>query len=198
MIAFLTGRLSRKAADYLVVDVAGVGYQVSVPLSTYYAIPGQGEPVSLHIYTHLREDSLSLFGFLTPAEKEAFLHLLSVSGIGPKLALAVLSSLSVEDLVCAVGASDDTRLCSIPGIGKKTAARLILELKDKMKNIAPEAAVRAEGRLSRELDDAVSALVNLGYKKQAAEDAVKRTMAGRSGIAIETVIREALRDLVKI
>jgi len=199
MIASLTGRLTRKATDSLVVDVAGVGYQVFVPLSTYYGIPAQGEEVSLHIYTHVREDALTLFGFLNPAEKDAFIQLLSVSGIGPKLALAVLSSLSVEDLVCAISGSDDSRLCSIPGIGKKTAARLVLELKDRMKNISVDAAssTSSAGSGSRDTDDAVSALMNLGYKKPAAEEAVKRTIAGRSGMALETVIREALRELVK-
>src|SRR5512146_3548070 len=132
MIASLSGKLRRKGTDYLVVDVSGVGYQVHVPLSTYCGIPEQGDNISLHIHTHLREDSLSLFGFLTESEKDMFLLLMGVSGIGPKLALAVLSSLSVADLSCAIGASDDAKLCAVPGIGKKTAARMVLELKDKM------------------------------------------------------------------
>jgi Holliday junction DNA helicase RuvA len=193
MIASLTGRLARKAADYLIVDVSGVGYQVYVPLSTYYGIPEQGGEVALHIHTHLREDSLSLFGFLTMAEKDAFLHLLGVSGIGPKLALAVLSSITVEDLVCSVQAADDARLCSIPGIGKKTAARLILELKDKMKH-----AAESGGRVSGgDIEDAVSALVNLGYKKSLAEEVLKKIQRGRSGAGVETLVRDALGELMK-
>lgn len=197
MIASITGRLARKAADYLIVDVSGVGYQVYVPLSTYYGIPEQGGDVALHIHTHLREDSLSLFGFLTMAEKEAFLHLLGVSGIGPKLALAVLSSITVEDLVCSVQAADDARLCSIPGIGKKTAARLILELKDKMKHAAESGGAEG-GRVSGgDIEDAVSALVNLGYKKSLAEEVLKKIQRGRSGAGVETLVRDALGELMK-
>ncbi len=200
MIASITGRLARKAADYLIVDVSGVGYQVYVPLSTYYSIPEEGGEVSLQIHTHLREDSLSLFGFVTQAEKDAFLQLLTVSGIGPKLALAVLSSLSVEDLVCSVRDGDGSRLCSVPGIGKKTAARLILELKDKMKHPAADAAPagpRADRSSDRDIEDAVSALVNLGYKKNLAEDAISRLRRGRPAAGVETLIREALAELVK-
>lgn len=200
MIALLTGKLVRKAADHLIVDVAGVGYEVFVPLSTYYGIPGPGDELTLHIHTHLREDSLTLFGFLTFAEKEAFLQLLSVSGIGPKLALAVLSSLKVEDLVCSLQASDDSRLCSIPGIGKKTAARLILELKDKIRNIEADALSSPTGPRSsppNELDDAVSALINLGYKKNVAEDVLRKVQRGRAGSGVEALIREALGELMK-
>ena len=132
MIASIRGRLRRKGTDYLIVDVAGIGYQVQVPLSTYYGIPDDGEEVSLHIYTHMREDSLSLFGFLTQEEKDMFLLLIGVSGIGTKIALSILSSLSVLDISHAIQASDDSRLRTIPGIGIKTAARMVLELKDKI------------------------------------------------------------------
>ena len=135
MIAFLSGKLRRKATDHLIVDVNGVGYQVHIPFSTYCTIPETGEEVSLHIHTHVREDSLSLFGFLTQQEKEMFLLLMGVSGIGPKLALAVLSSIPVKDLCSAIHSSDDSRLCAIPGIGKKTAARMVLELTDKIKQM---------------------------------------------------------------
>jgi Holliday junction DNA helicase RuvA len=196
MIAWLSGRLRHKATDYLVIDVAGVGYQVSVPLSTFGLIPDDGEDISLHIYTHLREDSLSLFGFLTEAEKNMFLFLLGVSGIGPKLALAILSSLSVQDLSRAIQAADDSRLVMIPGIGKKTAARMVLELKDKMKLIMP--MIPAPSPLpdnvteSDDIKDVISALVNLGYKKSQAEEAVKKIGHGRSGITVEELIREAL------
>lgn len=199
MIASISGKLRRKGTDYLVVDVAGVGYQVQVPLSTFYGIPEPGGEVSLHIHTHLREDSLSLFGFLTEAEKDMFLLLMGVSGIGPKLALAVLSSLSVEDLSSAIWASDDTRLCAVPGIGKKTAARMVLELKDKIKHLAPAAAA-ASPALAPALDiaqDVISALVGLGYKKPQAEEAVKRIGERRPGLPIEALIREALSELMK-
>jgi len=198
MIATLTGRLRRKAADYLVVEVSGVGYQVYVPLSTYYVIPDEGGDVSLHIHTHVREDSLSLFGFLTESEKSMFLLLTGVSGIGPKLALAVLSSLSVQELSLAIQASDDSKLRTIPGIGKKTAARMVLELQDKMKLLGP-AASPDQGPLSEagDMEDAVSALVNLGYKKPIAEEALKKVKQGRSGLAVETLIKEALGVLMK-
>jgi Holliday junction DNA helicase RuvA len=198
MIASLTGRLKRKATDYLIVDVVGVGYQVSVPLSSYSSLPEDGEEISLHIHTHLREDSLSLFGFLTEAEKNMFLLLMGVSGIGPKLALAVLSSLSVRDLSHAIQASDDSKLCSIPGIGKKTAARMVLELKDKVKHLAPSVSLQeATVVMAGDGEDAVSALVNLGYKKPLAEEAVRKIRSDRAGLPLETLIREALNVLQK-
>lgn len=198
MIATLTGRLRRKAIDYLIVDVSGVGYQVHVPLSTFYRIPDDGEEVSLQIHTHVREDSLSLYGFLTPAEKDMFLLLMGVSGIGPKLALAVLSSLSVDDLSLAIQASDDSKLCAIPGVGKKTAARMVLELKDKIKPpVSPVSSEHAAASSSGDVEDAVSALVNLGYKKVLAEDAIKKISCVRAGLPVEELIREALNVLMK-
>jgi holliday junction DNA helicase RuvA len=197
MIATLSGRLMRKAVDYLIVDVSGVGYQVSVPLSTYYQMPDSGGAVSLYIHTHLREDSLSLFGFLTQAEKEMFLQLMAVSGIGPKLALAVLSTLSVQDLSHAIQTSDDSRLCTIPGIGKKTAARMVLELKDKISRAAPLASPGGETAASCDIEDVVSALVNLGYKKPLAEDALRKVREGRGGLTVEQLIREALNALMR-
>lgn len=198
MIAALTGRLIRKAADYLVVDVAGVGYQVSVPLSTYYGLPEDGGDVSLHIHTHLREDSLSLFGFLTQAEKDMFLLLLGVSGIGPKIALAILSSLSVEDLAHALDASDDSRLYAIPGIGRKTAARMVLELKDKIKHFAPAPVPPGLApAFAENVEDAVSALVNLGYKRPLAEEALRKVRGIRRDLPLAELIREALNVLMK-
>ena len=200
MIAWMRGIVQRKSADSVVIDVSGVGYLVSIPLSTLGAVPEPGEEVSLHIHTHLREDSLSLFGFATELEKQLFLLLLGVSGIGPKLALSVVSGLSAQDLLAAIGSSDDAKLCAIPGIGKKTAARLCLELKDKVRQLAPEVQLQtgagASG-LSGHLDDAVSALVNLGYKRPVAEDAVKKIDQGRPNLRIEDPIREALSVLMK-
>lgn len=200
MIASITGRLRRKAADYLIVDVAGVGYQLQVPLSTFSSIPDTGEEVSLHVHTHLREDSLSLFGFLTEPEKDAFLLLMGVSGIGPKLALSVLSSMQVPDLVAAIQCGDDTRLCGIPGIGKKTAARMVLELKDKMKQSGAAAASHPASPTtvhSKDREDVIAALVNLGYKKPLAEEAVKNVQSSRPKITVEELIREALSMLMK-
>ncbi|MCK9419296.1 MAG: Holliday junction branch migration protein RuvA [Nitrospirae bacterium] len=199
MIAWLSGRLRHKATDHLIIDVAGVGYQVSVPLSTSCGIPDDGEDVSLHIHTHLREDSLSLFGFLTEAEKNMFLLLLGVSGIGPKLALAILSSLSVQDLSHAIQASDDSRLCMIPGIGKKTAARMVLELKDKMKLVVPSILPSLSGSavLSDDSEDVISALVNLGYKRPQAEETVRKIRHARPDLGVEELVREALHLLMK-
>ncbi len=197
MIAWLSGVLRHKTCDSLIVDVGGVGYEVTVPLTTYSAAPEAGEPVILHVHTHLREDSLSLFGFATEIEKEVFLLLLGVSGIGPKLALSVLSGLSLEDLLMAIHGSDESRLCSIPGIGKKTAGRLCLELKDKVKHLAPLAthATHAGTPLAGNMDDAVSALVNLGYKRQQAEEAVRRVHQARPNLATAQLIRESLGEL---
>lgn len=199
MIASLRGAVQRKTSDTVIIDVAGVGYLVSIPLSTLGAIPGAGEEISLHIHTHLREDSLSLFGFATELEKDLFQMLLCVSGIGPKLALSVLSGLSARDLLEAIGASDDARLCSIPGIGRKTAGRLCLELKDKVQNLASAGLLSGGGeyRTAGPLDDAASALVNLGYKRQLAEDTIKRVLQGRPDMRIEDLIREALSLMMK-
>jgi Holliday junction DNA helicase RuvA len=188
MIASISGKLKRKGTDYLIVDVSGVGYQVHVPLSTYCGIPEKGDDVSLHIHTHLREDSLSLFGFLT-----------DVSGIGPKLALAILSSLSVGDLSGAIRTSDDAKLCAIPGIGKKTAARMVLELKDKIQHLIPLSAEfsPAAAAGTGDVEDVTSALVGLGYKKLLAEETVRKIRDSRPGLAIEELIREALSILMK-
>ena len=199
MIASISGKLRRKGTDYLIVDVSGVGYQVHVPLSTYCGIPETGDHVSLHIHTHLREDSLSLFGFLTEAEKDMFLLLMGVSGIGPKLALAILSSLSVGDLSGAIKTSDDAKLCAIPGIGKKTAARMVLELKDKLQQLAPSltGSTPMDGAGAGDVEDVISALVGLRYKKPLAEETVRKIKAGRPDLAIEELIREALAVLMK-
>jgi len=199
MIAALTGRIARKTADQLVLDVSGVGYQVHIPLSTYYSIPEEGGEVTLHIHTHVREDSLSLFGFADPAEKEMFLFLMSVSGIGPKLALAVLSSLSVQDLAAAILGSDDSKFYAIPGIGKKTAARMVLELKDKIKQLASaSSASTAKGSVrAADGDDAISALVNLGYKRPLAEDAVRKVLQIRPELMVEGIIKQALGLLMR-
>jgi Holliday junction DNA helicase RuvA len=201
MIAFLTGRLARKTPTHLTLDVQGVGYEVWIPLSTYYGLPSVECATALHIHTHLREDAIQLFGFLTPAEKESFLLLTSVSGIGPKLALSVLSSLPVADLVSAIQSGDIDKLSTVPGIGKKSAGRLALELKDKIGKISiagkpGEAA--ANITVDGPYEDALSALVNLGYRPQDARDALKRVSAStQSSVALQDLIREGLKELAR-
>ena len=200
MIAALTGRLAAKAPTHVTLDVHGVGYEVFIPLSTFYGLPELNEAVSLSIHTHLREDALQLFGFASAEEKEAFLLLTSISGIGPKLALSVLSALSVPDLVKAIQAGDVDRLATVPGIGKKSAGRIALELKDKVQRVHPIAptAAATDPPASALQEDAVSALVNLGYRSTEAKDAVKRVLDGsREPPTLKDVIRDALKELVK-
>src|SRR5690349_19056277 len=199
MIAFLTGRLAFKAPTHLTLDVQGVGYEVHIPLSTYYALPNLDEVTALNIHTHLREDAIQLFGFLSQSEKESFLLLTSVSGIGPKLALSVLSSLSVTDLVHAIQCEDVEKLATVPGIGKKSAGRIALELKDKVSKIQgvrPQAAAAPE--LDGPYEDALSALVNLGYRAQDAKEALKRvTKAATGAVALKELIRKGLKELAR-
>lgn len=201
MIAFLTGRLAFKAPTHLTLDVQGVGYEVHIPLSTYYALPNLDEVTALNIHTHLREDAIQLFGFLSHSEKELFLLLTTVSGIGPKLALSVLSSLPVTELVRAIQAEDVDKLETVPGIGKKSAGRIALELKDKVSKIQPSAAqasVSEASGVEGPLEDALSALVNLGYRPQDAKDALRRvTKDTTSPIVLKNLIREGLKELAR-
>lgn len=200
MIAFLKGALLFKNPGSAVIDVGGVGYQVFIPLSSFYELPDPGGTVTLHIHTHVREDALQLFGFLTAKEKELFLALMSVSGVGPKLALNIISGLPFDTLVDAITRGDEKKVATIPGIGGKTAARLVLELKEKVAALGfevPAGPCAVGATPNRQKDEAVSALVNLGYKKNQAEDAVKRVCAGVEGITLEALIREALKVLSK-
>ena len=201
MIALLTGLLAFKAPSHVTLDVHGVGYEVLIPLSTYYSLPEQNEPVTLTIHTHVREDAIQLFGFLTVAEKGAFLLLIGISGIGPKLGLSVLSTLSVQDLFTAIQTEDTEKLGTVPGVGKKSAARIALELKDKVAKLQPagEAVDNESGSAKNPLyEDAASALVNLGYRLQDVKDTLRRIeKAGTSAQELKEVIREALKDLAK-
>jgi holliday junction DNA helicase RuvA len=201
MIAFLTGRLAFKAPTHLTLDVQGVGYEVHIPLSTYYALPNLDEVTALNIHTHLREDAIQLFGFLSQSEKASFLLLTSVSGIGPKLALSVLSSLSVMDLVQAIQSEDVDKLATVPGIGKKSAGRIALELKDKVdgiQGIRHQAPKGDASELDGPYEDALSALVNLGYRAQDAKEALKRvTQAATESLALKELIRKGLKELAK-
>ena len=201
MIAALTGRLAHKAPSHVTLDVHGVGYEVFIPLSTFYALPEINESASLSVHTHLREDAIQLYGFVTALEKDSFILLTSISGIGPKLALSVLSALNVPDLVAAILAGDVEKLSSVPGIGKKTAARIALELKDKVERLRvtpgpiPQAASGPMGRLQ---DDALSALVNLGYKAADVKAAITRAVQVRpEPIPLTELIREVLKDLAR-
>lgn len=169
MIGRLTGRLATKAPDQILLDVAGVGYLVHIPLSTFYELPDVEKPASLWIHTHVREDALSLFGFLTERERSLFLLLLGVAGIGPKVALTVLSGIPPSELVAALRKQDVRRLVAVPGVGKKTAERMVLELTEKVAAFAEEAAPETAAVAA---EDVISALVNLGYRRSDAERAV--------------------------
>ena len=199
MIARLSGVLIQKSVTQCVVDVHGAGYRVIVPLSTFYELPEAGQPVVLHVHTHVREDAISLFGFHTEEEREVFQLMISVSGIGPKLAVNVLSGISAEEWVRAVSVEDLKRLTGIPGVGRKTAERMILELKDKAVKLGSEAmpagtaAVRTDDQAK---EDALSALVNLGYKGSAAKDTVERIVKEASEhLSLDQLLKKALRTM---
>ena len=199
MIAHLRGRLLEKHPNRVIVDVNGVGYDVHVPLSTFYEMAEPGEEIALRIHTHVREDALLLYGFATPLELQIFERLISVSGIGPKLALAVLSGIEPNELVSAIRTANVARLTGIPGIGKKIAERIGLELKDKMASfVAAEMAVShatAAGETLR--DDVLSALINLGYHRPLAERAVDSAIKKSTGSSFESVLKYALRELAR-
>jgi len=199
MIAFLRGRVLDKFPNRIILDVSGVGYEVHVPLSTYYEIGEAGSDVSLRVHTHVREDTLQLFGFLTPLEQLLFERLIGISGIGPKLAVSVLSGIDSRELVVAVQRADVARLTRIPGVGKKTAERIVLELKDRLKDVAP--APEAEGAQpstgDRLRNDLISALENLGYHRPLAEKAVDASHKSDGGATFEDALRSALRELMR-
>jgi Holliday junction DNA helicase RuvA len=202
MIASLTGRLAFKAPTYLVLDVHGVGYEVYIPLSTYYGVPNLSESTSLAVHTHVREDAIQLFGFLTSQEKDAFVLLTSVSGVGPKLALSILSALPVSNLVSAIRSGDVEKLTTVPGIGQKSASRLVLELKDKIGKLNPGLATVGDAPRQGQdaiFDDAMSALVNLGYRPQDAKDALKRVrqQSNAETLVLKDMIRESLKELAR-
>jgi Holliday junction DNA helicase RuvA len=174
MIAHLRGKLLAKTPQSIVVESCGVGYEVSISVPTYTGLPAEGAEISLHIYTHVREDTLALYGFASLEEKRLFEKLFSVSGIGPRLALTVLSGLSTERLVAAIRAQDHATLTRVPGIGKKTAERVVLELKDKLEGMGPAAMTGTNAPVA---EDVLSALVNLGYQRPAALKAVETAWA---------------------
>lgn len=202
MIAFLAGKLLEKEANSVIVDVGGVGYEVTIPLSTFYELGEAGSEVALRIYTYVREDTLQLYGFKTLRERELFLHLIGVSGIGPKSAITALSGMSADEIIAAIRTNNLARLNSIPGVGKKTAERLVIELRDKVAKLSGVASeeIRAEGAAGGGdsiYDDAVSALVNLGYQKAAAEKALKQAMQEGTEISVQKLLRRSLQILAK-
>ncbi|PLX85831.1 MAG: Holliday junction branch migration protein RuvA [Desulfuromonas sp.] len=199
MIALLTGNIAYRSTDHLIIDVGGVGYRLQIPLSTFYALPEDGE-VRLHVHTHVKEDAFHLFGFLSSEEKEMFVLLISVSVVGPKLAVNILSNIPSEDLRQALSGGDAKRLSAVPGIGKKTAERLVLELREKAQRLASSAAAAAPASSKTAsvsaIDDALSALVNLGYKENQAKR-VLEAMEIAADAPLEAILKGALKVLVK-
>lgn len=199
MIASIRGSLAFKSPEYLIIDVGGVGYQVFVPLSSFYVLPKVGDIVNLKIHTHLRDDAIHLYGFLTKEEREIFQSLISIQGIGPKLALNILSGISTQELIKAISEGDILTLSTIPGVGRKTAERLVLELKEKIGYIQESTLKHHElvsgqdktQKRDHNYEDALSALVNLGYKKSEAEEALKRIHL--EGDSVENLIKGSLR-----
>jgi Holliday junction DNA helicase RuvA len=198
LIALLRGTLVEKGPSRLIVDVAGVGYDVQVPLSTFYVLGEPGTGVELRVHTHVREDVIALYGFATALEQDLFERLIAIGGVGPRLALAVLSGIEPAELVRAVRGQDVARLTAIPGIGKKTAERIGLELKDRLPEslrAIGEARTAAPGDQLRA--DLLSALINLGYQRPPAEKAIERVLKGFPDATFEEALRQVLRTLMK-
>jgi Holliday junction DNA helicase RuvA len=199
MIAHLSGQLFKKSTQSVIIEAGGIGYEVFVPLSTFYTLPEAGERVNLHIFTHVREDALILFGFYTRLEKELFLMLISVSGIGPKLSVNILSGIGPEELLKAMGRGDAVRLQAIPGVGKKTAERIALELKDRASQILGREEIPlepvTEAADKRLIDDSLSALLNLGYSRKSAGRAIEKARSVIKEMSLEGLIKEALKLL---
>lgn len=208
MIAHLSGTLLSKQATSAIVDVNGVGYEITIPVSTFYDLEEPGSNVQLRIYTHVREDALQLYGFKTARERELFLRLISVSGIGPKLGITLLSGMSADEMIASIRTNNLARLTLIPGVGRKTAERLVMELRDKVASLSSTeleeelgaktsagAGVPSEDSMR---SDVLSALVNLGYQRNSAEKAVASAMDEGGDISVELILRRSLRKLAKV
>jgi len=208
MIAHLSGTLLSKQATSVIVDVGGVGYEVAIPLSTFYDLGEIGEPVQLRVYTHVREDALQLYGFKTARERELFLQLISVNGVGPGLAIKLLSGMNAEEMIASIRTNNLVRLVAIPGVGRKTAERLVVDLRDKIaalsspaleEEFAAKAAVGGAPTTTEAMrNDAMSALANLGYQKAAVEKAVKNAIDEGGELSVEVILRRSLRSLAKV
>jgi len=196
MIAHLRGRLLSKRPNQVVVETAGVGYEVNISVPTFSELPNNGSEVALHIHTHVREDLIALYGFLRPAEKQLFEKLITVSGIGPKLAITILSGMAANEMAAAIRGNDMGRLTKIPGIGRKTAERMVLELRDKLPEAAGPSALAAPVMSTME-EDVLSALLNLGYQRPAAEKALGSVRKNGNGGSFDAMFREALAGLSK-
>jgi holliday junction DNA helicase RuvA len=196
MIAHLRGKLLTKHPNQVVVETAGVGYEATISIPTFSELPESGAEVALHIHTHVREDQIALYGFLHLAEKRLFEKLITVSGIGPKLAITILSGMAADEMVRAIRGNDLMRLTKIPGVGKKTAERMVLELRDKLPDTPEAPAVASTPRSGME-EDVLSALVNLGYQTSAAEKALQKVTRISGKETFDVVFREALAALSK-
>lgn len=201
MIAYLSGKLIEKQANSVIVDVNGVGYEVLIPLSTFYELGEVGADVRLRIYTHVREDTFQLFGFKTEREREIYLKLISVQGIGAKSGITMLSGMSADEIIAAIRTDNIVRLTAIPGVGRKTAERLVIELRDKIKDFlgteVKETAGEAETPTDSVYEDALSALLNLGYQRSAAEKALKQTIQEGTEMSVQKLLRRSLQMLAK-
>lgn len=209
MIAHLSGTLLSKEPNSVIVEVGGVGYEVTIPISTFYDLEAPGSNVKLRIYTHVREDALQLYGFKTLRERELFMRLISVSGIGPKLGVTLLSGMSADEMIASIRTNNLARLTLIPGVGRKTAERLVMELRDKVASLSSAeleeelggAAAAASGSLATEdsmRSDVLSALLNLGYQRGSAEKAVTSALDEGGDISVESILRRSLRKLAKV
>ena len=203
MIAFLSGKLLEKQANVAIVDVGGVGYEVTIPLSTFFELGEAGSDVSLRVYTHVREDAIQLYGFKSTRDRDLFLRLISVQGIGPKLAIGMLSGMNADEMIAAIRSNNVLRIKSIPGVGQKTAERVVIELRDKIVELSAGDATQpqpseAGGLPSDEaFDDALSALVNLGYQKAAAEKAIRQAAQEGTESTVQKLLRRSLQILAK-
>ncbi len=206
MIAHLNGTLLSKQANLVILDVAGVGYEVTIPLSTFYDLEDLGSPVQLRIYTHVREDALQLYGFKTARERELFMRLISVSGIGPKLGITLLSGMSADEMIASIRTNNLARLTLIPGVGRKTAERLVVELREKVAALSSPELEEELGAKPEVQDvptqegvraDALSALINLGYQRAGAEKAIDGALREGGDLSVESVLRRSLRKLAR-
>jgi holliday junction DNA helicase RuvA len=201
MIALISGKIVYKGISHVVVDAQGVGYRVFIPLTTFYELPETGQTITLHVHTHVKQDGINLFGFYTIQEKDIFELMLTVSGIGPKMSINILSGISVQELLKAISNGDVKKLISIPGLGKKTAERLILELKEKiLKKIIVEDAASAGADRQKDKDiireDVLSALINLGYRNNVAQDALDKVMReSTQELAMDQLLKMTLKVL---
>ncbi len=208
MIAHLSGILLSKQATSVILDVGGVGYEITIPVSTFYDLDEEGSIVKLRIYTHVREDALQLYGFKTARERELFMRLISVSGIGPKLGITLLSGMSADEMIASIRTNNLARLTLIPGVGRKTAERLVMELRDKVASLSSAeleeelgAKTSAGAPLPTEdstRSDVLSALLNLGYQRSSAEKAVTAALDEGDDISVESILRRSLRKLAKV